>query len=78
MIVEDFFKNGRLTIQGEITKNVKQGICRCEITNSQGTCCLGDVTRTYDKKYKITSLKHEQDKLAGRFNNLQELLLITK
>ena len=45
MIVEDFFKNGRSTIQGEITKKVKQGICRCEVTNPQGACCLGNVAQ---------------------------------
>ncbi len=45
MIVEDFFKNGRSTIQEEITKKVKQGICRCEVTNPQGTCCLGNVAQ---------------------------------
>lgn len=43
MILEDFLKNGRSTIQEEITKKVKEGMCRCEITNPQGTCCLGIV-----------------------------------
>ena len=45
MITDDFFKNDRSTIQGEITKKVKQGICRCEVTNPQGTCCLGNVAQ---------------------------------
>ncbi|MCR4319040.1 MAG: hypothetical protein NUV74_01715 [Candidatus Brocadiaceae bacterium] len=45
MIKEDFLKNGHSTIQKEITNNVKQGICRCEVTNPQGTCCLGNVVQ---------------------------------
>ncbi|HHT9116074.1 MAG TPA: putative iron-sulfur cluster-binding metallochaperone, partial [Candidatus Wunengus californicus] len=45
MIMNDFFKNDRSTIQEEITKKVKQGICRCEVTNPQGTCCLGNVAQ---------------------------------
>lgn len=43
MILEDFLKNGRSTIQEEIMKKVKEGRCRCEVTNPQGTCCLGIV-----------------------------------
>jgi hypothetical protein len=45
MIVEDFLKNGRSTIHEEITKKVKEGICRCEATNPQGACCLGNVAQ---------------------------------
>jgi hypothetical protein len=45
MIEDDFLKNGRSTIQKEITKKVKEGRCRCEVTNPQGTCCLGNVVQ---------------------------------
>lgn len=45
MIEDDFLRNGRSTIQKEITKKVKEGKCRCEVMNPQGTCCLGDVAQ---------------------------------
>ena len=45
MIEDDFLRNGCSTIQKEITKKVKEGVCRCEVTNPQGACCLGDVAQ---------------------------------
>ena len=45
MILGDFLKNGRSTIREEIEKNVKEGRCRCEITNPEGKCCLGNVAQ---------------------------------
>ena len=58
MILEDFLKNGCSTIQKEITKKVKEGVCQCEVTNPQGTCCLGDVAQV-TKSARLRFLEKE-------------------
>ena len=42
---DDALKNGKSTIQGEITKYTKDKKCACEIRNPQGSCCLGNVAQ---------------------------------
>ena len=48
-ILEDMKRNGRPTIPDVIKAQVKAGNCYCEITNPQGSCCLGNVTAAVQK-----------------------------
>ena len=41
-IIEDVKRNGRPTIPDLIKAQVKTGNCYCEVTNPQGSCCLGN------------------------------------
>ncbi|MBI4431739.1 MAG: copper chaperone Copz family protein [Candidatus Omnitrophica bacterium] len=36
---------GKSTVTDQIKAQVKAGNCYCEVTNPQGTCCLGDVSK---------------------------------
>lgn len=38
-------RTGRSTVPAQITQGVRDGKCACEITNPQGSCCLGNVQR---------------------------------
>ena len=50
MIVDDVTKNaGKTNIPAEITAQVKAGNCFCEVTNPQGSCCLGNVNQVVKK-----------------------------
>lgn len=44
-IIEDVKRNGRPTIPDMIKAQVKVGNCYCEVTNPQGSCCLGNISR---------------------------------
>jgi len=48
-IVEDVRQNGHATIPDAIKAQVKAGNCYCEVTNPQGSCCLGNVTAAVQK-----------------------------
>lgn len=37
-------QNGTTDVLARISAEVKAGNCRCEVTNPQGSCCLGNVT----------------------------------
>jgi hypothetical protein len=39
---------GETDIPALITAEVKAGHCACEVKNPQGSCCLGDISRTMD------------------------------
>jgi len=41
----DILRNGRSDIPAGIAAKCKQGLDRCEETNPQGSCCLGNVNR---------------------------------
>ncbi len=41
-------------IVAQITGEVKRGNCYCEITNPQGSCCLGNVSQVIEKLSKKT------------------------
>ncbi|MBI4227402.1 MAG: copper chaperone Copz family protein [Candidatus Omnitrophica bacterium] len=43
-IVEDVKRHGRPTIPDTIKAQVKAGNCYCEVTNPQGSCCLGNIS----------------------------------
>jgi len=42
-IWEEIARTGRSTVADLITQGVREGKCECEITNPQGSCCLGNV-----------------------------------
>lgn len=44
-IEEEIRETGRTTLADRITAEVAAGRCACEVTNPQGTCCLGNVGR---------------------------------
>lgn len=42
---EECLRTGKSTAVAAIQAAIKAGTCRCEITNPQGNCCLGDVLK---------------------------------
>jgi len=44
-IIDDVRQKGHTDIQEIITQRVRDGECRCEITNPSGRCCLGDISK---------------------------------
>lgn len=52
---DEISKTGRSSVQTDISAKVKAGLCSCEITNPQGSCCLGNVATAVHEglaKYK--------------------------
>ena len=45
---------GKSTAVDEIKAQVKAGNCYCEVTNPQGTCCLGNVAKVVEQKGVIS------------------------
>jgi len=41
---------GKSTVVDQIKAQVKAGNCYCEVTNPQGSCCLGNVASTIQKE----------------------------
>jgi len=48
-IIEDVKQHGEGRIFREISRNVKAGLCACEIKNPSGRCCLGNVQEAMKK-----------------------------
>lgn len=44
-IRDEIRQTGTSTAIESITREIKAGNCRCEHTNPQGSCCLGDVSK---------------------------------
>ena len=44
-IWDDIRRTGKTDIPKLITRRVKAGECRCQVTNPRGSCCLGDIYR---------------------------------
>ncbi|MBI4180044.1 copper chaperone Copz family protein [bacterium] len=42
-IAAEIARTGKSTVLDDIKQKVKAGLCACETTNPQGTCCLGNV-----------------------------------
>ncbi len=42
---DEIRESGSSTLPDEITAGIQQGLCACDITNPQGSCCLGNVRR---------------------------------
>jgi len=55
-IEHDVARTGDSGIPAAIAERCRQGLARCEETNPQGACCLGDVHR---------AVRHAQDQLRG-------------
>lgn len=53
-------KTGKSTVQADITAKVKAGLCRCEQTNPQGSCCLGNVSKAVKEGFSRCSLESER------------------
>lgn len=45
MILDDIAQNGHSTTETKIKDAIKKGVCRCELTNPEGICCLGNVRK---------------------------------
>lgn len=48
---DEIRKNGKSTAQADISAKVKAGLCRCEVTNPQGSCCLGNVAKAVQEGF---------------------------
>jgi hypothetical protein len=44
-IREEIERKGSTDVLARINAEVRSGNCRCEVTNPQGSCCLGNVAR---------------------------------
>ncbi|MFQ5652866.1 MAG: hypothetical protein ACE5IY_23300 [bacterium] len=52
-IFEEVQAAGESTALPFITERVKAGLCRCEIENPSGRCCLGEVKKTVTEAKKL-------------------------
>jgi NAD(P)H-nitrite reductase large subunit len=43
---------GTTDIPRIVTRRIKAGECRCEVTNPRGSCCLGDIYRAVQQAEK--------------------------
>jgi hypothetical protein len=48
-ILEELERTGKSTVIEQIKAQVKAGNCYCEVTNPQGSCCLGNVAKAVQK-----------------------------
>ena len=48
---------GRSTVIDQITAQVKAGNCYCEVTNPQGSCCLGNVAKAVQEAAAVVHQK---------------------
>lgn len=53
---DDIRRTGKTDIQKKIAERVRAGDCRCEETNPNGGCCMGNVARAI--KHTIVLLEH--------------------
>jgi hypothetical protein len=49
---------GKTTVMSSISAEVKAGNCRCEVTNPQGSCCLGNVAKAIKLAQKSISVSN--------------------
>ena len=54
-IQEEIKTTGRTTAIERIKTQVKAGNCYCEVTNPQGACCLGNVTKAVQEALALVS-----------------------
>jgi len=47
---------GKSTVLDQVKEQVKAGNCFCEVTNPQGSCCLGNVSKVVKELAKTRSL----------------------
>lgn len=53
---------GRSTVIEQIKAQVKTGHCYCEVTNPQGSCCLGNVARVVQEAIAVVTQKGGENK----------------
>lgn len=63
-IREEIERTGASTAADQISQGVKDGYCACEITNPQGSCCLGNVRQV--EKESRARLAEEAEKATIR------------
>lgn len=44
MLLDELTSTGKPTIPDKIKEQIKRGNCYCDITNPEGSCCLGNIT----------------------------------
>jgi len=54
-IQEEIKTTGKTTAIEQIKTQVKAGNCYCEVTNPQGSCCLGNVSQAIKKAQPTAS-----------------------
>ncbi|MGB9603202.1 MAG: hypothetical protein ACPMAG_10475, partial [Limisphaerales bacterium] len=53
-ILEDYKKHGRSKLVKEIAEKCSSGLARCEETNPQGSCCLGNIQKLIEETFQKT------------------------
>ena len=43
MIRVEIERTGKSTVPGQVKAQIKADNCYCEVTNPQGSCCLGNI-----------------------------------
>jgi len=56
-IQEELKQNGFTNVVAKISSEVNAGNCRCEVTNPQGSCCLGNVNKAVKIAEKALALE---------------------
>ncbi|MBZ0188216.1 MAG: hypothetical protein K8F91_18345 [Candidatus Obscuribacterales bacterium] len=56
-VCEEIRKTGKSTVEADITSKVKAGLCSCEKTNPQGSCCLGNVSKAVKAGFELYAEK---------------------
>lgn len=64
-IREELERNGTTDVTARINSEVRAGNCRCEVTNPQGSCCLGNVVKAVKIARENAAQKLKTKALAG-------------
>lgn len=56
-IQAELVETGRSTVIDQIKAQVKAGNCYCEVTNPQGSCCLGNVAKAVQEATAVVNQK---------------------
>jgi len=59
---EEWLRTGKSTAVAAIQAAVKAGTCRCQVTNPQGNCCLGDVVQALKAVQGLSLSSRNQSK----------------
>jgi hypothetical protein len=59
---EEWLRKGKSTAVAAIQAAVKAGTCRCQVTNPQGNCCLGDVVQALQAIHAFSRSSGKQSK----------------
>lgn len=61
-IREELERAGKSTVIDQIKAQVKAGNCYCEVTNPQGSCCLGNVAKAVQEVTVAISMKGGEER----------------